>query len=207
MVGWLVLLVAPVLADSLVMQAPLEAAREVQVFAGRSGVVAEVKGVLGVIVEEGDTLVLLDDSALRLEELSAHLVLQQTRSRYDRSLQLLVGGGISAQALEALDFDVQAAEIRYRMAQMDEGATGRGLCARGRAHRGRAGAGAYHRCRGPESGALCGDGSVGGVGKCYRRWSFQRAFYRACGTHQPVGRCRQRHLSRHSGISWCGEGA
>ena len=41
------------------------------------------------------------------------------RSQYDRSLQLLVGGGISAQALEALDFDVQAAEIRYRMAQME----------------------------------------------------------------------------------------
>lgn len=119
MVSWLVLLVAPVLADSLVMQAPLEAAREVQVFAGRSGVVAEVKGVLGAIVDVGDTLILLDDSALRLDELSAHLVLQQMRSQYDRSLQLLVGGGISAQALEALDFDVQAAEIRYRMAQME----------------------------------------------------------------------------------------
>ncbi len=119
MVGWLLMIVAPVMADSLVMQAPLEAARETLVFAGRSGVVAEVRGVVGAIVEEGDTLILLDDSALRLEELSARLVLQQTRSAYLRSEQVHAGGGISEQALEALDFDVQAAEIRYRMAQME----------------------------------------------------------------------------------------
>jgi len=119
MVGWLLLIAAPVLADSLSMQAPLEAANEAQVFVGRSGVVAAVPGVVGAIVEEGDTLVLLDESALRLEELSTRLVLQQAGSAYLRSQQLYAGGGISVQALEVLDFAVQAAEIRLRRAQME----------------------------------------------------------------------------------------
>lgn len=119
MVGWLMLMAVSALADSLVMQAPLEAAHEALVFAGRGGVVAQVLVGVGAAVAAGDTLALLDDSALRLDELSAGLVLEQARSEYTRSQQLHAGGGISVQALEALYFEVQAAEIRYRMAQME----------------------------------------------------------------------------------------
>lgn len=74
---------------------------------------------VGASISESDTLVILVDDELRLEELSARLVLEKVQSHLARSQQLLAGGGISAQALEALDFEVKAAQIQWRKVQMD----------------------------------------------------------------------------------------
>ena len=121
MTWWWVLLglVSPVAGESLVMQAPLEAAASAPVFAFRNGVVKQVFGQTGDRVVAGDTLALLDDQVLRLEEEAAQLTLGKVQQRLARTRALHASGGISVQDVEALDFEVRTAEIRCQKARME----------------------------------------------------------------------------------------
>jgi len=117
---WFLLgLASPVLAQPVILQASLEAAVSASVFALRSGVVNAVRGRIGQVVCAGDTLAVLEEGALRLEEEAARLALEQGRRRLGRVRLLHAIGGISAQDLEGLEFAVKAAEIRWRRARLD----------------------------------------------------------------------------------------
>ncbi len=117
---WVLLgLVSPVTGEPLVMQAPLEAAVSAPVFAFRNGVVKQVFGQTGDRVAVGDTLALLDDQVLRLEEETAQLSLQKVQQRLTRTQVLHASGGISVQDVEALAFEVRTAQIRCQKAQME----------------------------------------------------------------------------------------
>ena len=117
---WVLLgLVSPSVGESLVMQAPLEAAASAPVFAFRNGVVKQVFGQTGDRVAAGDTLALLDDQVLRLEEETAQLALQKVQQRLTRTRALHASGGISVQDVEALAFEVRTAQIRCQKARME----------------------------------------------------------------------------------------
>ena len=118
MSGWWVLLswVVPALAEPLVMPAALEAAESARVFALRNGVVQTVRVQVGEHIAQGDTLAWLEDGDLRLEEEAALLVLEQTERRLARVRVLHEQGGVSTQDLEALEFAVKTARIRFRKA-------------------------------------------------------------------------------------------
>ena len=118
MSGWWLLLswVVPALAEPLVTPAALEAAESALVFALRNGVVRTVRVQVGEPVAESDTLAWLEDGDLRLEEEAAQLTLQQTEKRLARVRVLHEQGGVSTQDLEALEFAVQTARIRFRKA-------------------------------------------------------------------------------------------
>ena len=118
MSGWWLLLswVVPALAEPLVMPAALEAAESVLVFALRNGVVQTVRVQVGEHVAVGDTLAWLEDDDLRLEEEAAQLTLTQAEKRLARVRVLHGQGGVSTQDLEALEFAVQTARIRFRKA-------------------------------------------------------------------------------------------
>jgi len=121
MSGWWLLLswLAPALAEPLILPAALEAAESALVFALRSGVVETVRGQVGESVAVGDTLAWLEDGDLRLEEEAALLALQQAEKRLARVRVLHEQGGVSTQDLEALEFAVQTARIRFRKAVME----------------------------------------------------------------------------------------
>lgn len=90
-----------------------------------AGVVARVAGeVVEILVEEGDKvrkgqlLARLDGERLRLEMLQAKAMLEMTTREYERSSRLRERGLISASAVEALKFDMDALRASYEMKRL-----------------------------------------------------------------------------------------
>lgn len=116
---WLILLLSKsVLSEPIALQAALEAAHSSRVFAYQSGIVRQVIVQVGDQVAAGDTLALLADETLKLEEQGAKLAWNKAQSRLVRVQQLHANGGVSTQDLETLAFEVQAAELFWQKAQM-----------------------------------------------------------------------------------------
>ena len=116
---WLILLLAKsVLSEPIVLQAALEAAHSANVFSYQSGIVRKMIVQIGDTVAAGDTLALLADETLQLEERGSRLALDKAQSRLVRVQQLHASGGVSTQDLETLAFEVQAAELFWQKARM-----------------------------------------------------------------------------------------
>jgi membrane fusion protein, multidrug efflux system len=117
---WLILVLAKsVLSEPIALQAALEAAHSTRVFSYQSGIVRQVVVQVGDLVAAGDTLALLADETLQLEERGARLAVDKAQSRLVRVQQLHANGGVSTQDLETLAFEVQAAELFWQKARME----------------------------------------------------------------------------------------
>jgi membrane fusion protein, multidrug efflux system len=116
---WLILLLSKsVLSEPIALQSALEAAHSARVFSYQSGILRKVIVQVGDSVAAGDTLALLADETLQLEERGTRLAWNKAQSRLVRVQQLHANGGVSTQDLETLEFEVQAAELFWQKAQM-----------------------------------------------------------------------------------------
>ena len=106
-------------ADDLELVAPLQPAVTAEVVAAMSGRIRCVCVAEGDRVAAGDTLALLDGAALRLTHAAADLNYRKIRDRLDRAEQIAARGLISAQQLETLRCDAEAARIRRQQVRLD----------------------------------------------------------------------------------------
>ena len=120
MIGLLLLLSAlPARAEDLVLAAPLEAAQTTPVCAQLAGNVKTITVHEGQTVAAGDTLVLLDDTELRLATEEYRLAYLRAQRFFDRVQQLQQRSLLSAQELEDALYQDQTAHLRLQRAELD----------------------------------------------------------------------------------------
>ncbi|MBI2503655.1 MAG: efflux RND transporter periplasmic adaptor subunit [Candidatus Latescibacteria bacterium] len=119
-IKYLLLLSAlPAWGEDLVLTVPLEAARTTPVCAQLSGTVKRITTQEGQTVASGDTLVLLDDTDLRLAAEEYRLAYLRAQRFFDRVQQLQQRSLLSAQELEDAHYQAQTAQLRLQRAQLD----------------------------------------------------------------------------------------
>ncbi|OGG50176.1 MAG: hypothetical protein A3F84_12020 [Candidatus Handelsmanbacteria bacterium RIFCSPLOWO2_12_FULL_64_10] len=106
-------------AEDLTLTVPLIPAVSADVYAGIAERVQRVFVKEGDRIARGDTLTVLDDGTVRFTESAARVAYEKVRSRLKRAEKLEARGLISAQQLEDLRFDVEAARARWERAQKD----------------------------------------------------------------------------------------
>ena len=106
-------------AEDLTLTVPLLPAVSADVYAGIAERVQRVFVKEGDRVAAGDTLTVLEDGTMRLAESAARVAYEKVKSRLKRAEQMEARGLISAQQLEDLRFDVEAAQSRWERAQKD----------------------------------------------------------------------------------------
>jgi RND family efflux transporter MFP subunit len=115
----LLLSTLPTQAQDLVLTAPLEAARTTPVCAQLAGTVKTVTAQEGQTVAAGDTLVLLDDTELRLAAEEYRLAYLRAQRFLDRVQQLNQRSLLSAQESEDAQYQAQTAHLRLQRAELD----------------------------------------------------------------------------------------
>ena len=106
-------------AEDLDWLAPLEAVHTREVYARISGPVQSLAVQEDDRVTLGDTLLLLEGTEYRLRERTAYLAWTQEQSRLERARPLYALGGLSTQALEELEYQAEAARLRWEQARTD----------------------------------------------------------------------------------------
>lgn len=120
MIETLLLLLASLAhADEFVLTAPLEAARTTPACAQLAGTVKGIAVQEGQAVAAGDTLVLLDDTELRLAAEEYRLAYLRAQRFLDRVQQLQQRALLSAQELEDAQYQAQTSHLRLERAQLD----------------------------------------------------------------------------------------
>lgn len=119
-IGLLVLLwTASVSGETLEFTAPLQASQIMDIYASIHGQVRHISVQVGDSVAVGDTLAWLDNDESRLVEAAARISYQKMNSRLKRAEKVYAKGGISTQELESLQYDTEAARIRWKRALLD----------------------------------------------------------------------------------------
>jgi len=109
----------PARAQDLVLTVPLEAARTTPVYAQLAGTVRTLLAQEGQIVAAADTLILLDDTELRLAAEEYRLAYLRAQRFLDRVQQLQQRSLLSAQELEDAQYQAQTAHLRLQRTQLD----------------------------------------------------------------------------------------
>jgi RND family efflux transporter MFP subunit len=115
----LLLSTLPARAQDLVLTVPLEAAGAAPVYALLAGTVKTVAAQEGQQVAQGDTLVCLDDTELRLAAEEYRLAYLRAQRFLDRVQQLNTRALLSAQELEDAQYQAQTARLRLQRAELD----------------------------------------------------------------------------------------
>ena len=105
-------------AGDLALVAPLQPALTAEVVAAMSGRIRCVCVTEGDRVAAGDTLALLDGAKLRLAQAAADVSYRKAKDRLDRAEMAGARGLLSAQQVEALRCDAEAASIRLQQARL-----------------------------------------------------------------------------------------
>lgn len=120
MIAVLILLgVAAVQAADLVLTVPLEAAQSAPVHALLAGQVKRIAVEEGKQVVQGDTLIWLDDTELRLTEEEARLAWHKAQNFLDRIVQLKAQASLSRLELEEVQYQAQTTRLHHQRAQLE----------------------------------------------------------------------------------------
>jgi len=107
------------ISQYLLLSATLETEEQVSVFPETGGIVRQLLVHEGDRVEEGDTLLVLDDEEKRLNRDEALITFKEQEAAYDRATELRKQNLISREACDQSKFNLDRARLNFQRSEME----------------------------------------------------------------------------------------